>query len=398
MITASNYLGVVFYLMEKNGMAYALINSVIYTGSEILENYAVVVEKDKISALIPQNELPDDIDFIDLYGANLSAGFIDLQLNGCGGVMFNEAPTIETLNIMQETNLRSGTTSFLPTFITSTDEGIKSAVEVMEIYLKDHKNEALGLHLEGPYLSVAKKGCHRPDYIRDISVEMKDFLCKHANVITKLTLAAENPTSKYIPEFVEQGIVVSIGHSNADYDTAQKAFKNGASFATHLHNGMSGITSGRDMGVVGAVLDSDIYAGIIVDGMHVTFPNVRLDKRLKGDKLCLVTDATAAAGADIDEFTFVGKVVKVKDGKCYDEFGSLGGSSITMIESVENAVKYVGIPLDETLRMCTLYPARAIKVDDTLGSIEVGKIANLTAFTNDFKVVGTAVNGNWKAA
>ena len=376
-------------------MTYALVNSVIYTGSQILQDYALVVEEDKISALIPQQDLPLDLDTIDLCGANLSAGFIDLQLNGCGGVMFNEAPTIETLEIMQATNLRSGTTSFLPTFITSTDEGIKTAITVMEDYLKNHKNQALGLHLEGPYLSVAKKGCHRPDYIRDISPEMKQFLCEHANVITQLTLAAENPTAQYIPEFVDQGIVVSIGHSNADYDTAQKAFKNGATFATHLHNGMSGITSGREMGVVGAVLDSDVYAGIIVDGMHVTFPNVRLDKKLKGDKLCLVTDATAAAGADIDEFTFVGKVVKVKDGKCYDEFGSLGGSSVTMIESVENAVKYVGIPLDEALRMCTLYPARAINVVETLGSIEVGKIANLTAFTDDFKVVGTAVNGVW---
>ena len=138
------------------------------------------------------------------------------------------------------------------------------------------------------------------------------------------------------------------------------------------------------MGVVGAVLDSDLYAGIIVDGLHVEFGNVRIAKKVKGDKLCIVTDATAAAGSDIESFIFVGKTVYVRDGKCYDANGTLGGASVTMIESVQNAVKDVGISLDETLRMCNLYPARAIGVDDHLGSIEAGKIANLTVFTKDF--------------
>lgn len=376
---------------------YALTNAVIYTGNEVLYGNAVVVEQDKIKAIVPQNQLPADIQKIDLNGANLTAGFIDLQLNGCGGVTFNEDISIETLEVMHETNLKSGTTSFLPTFITSPDEGMKSAVHIMREYLKTHKNQALGLHFEGPYLSVERKGVHRPEYIREISPEMKDFLCANGDVITKITLAAENPTAKYIPEFVENGIIVSIGHSNATHDVAYQAIENGAAFATHLHNAMSPISSGRDMGVVGAVLDSDIYCGIIVDGLHVTYGNVRLAKKAKGDKLCIVTDAVAAAGADIDSFIFVGKTVYVKDGKCFDANGSLGGAAITMIESIENTVKYVGIPLEETLRMCNLYPARAIGVDDHLGSIEVGKIANLTAFTHDFRVLGTAVNGEWKA-
>ncbi|MEE6075736.1 N-acetylglucosamine-6-phosphate deacetylase [Avibacterium paragallinarum] len=376
-------------------MRYALVNGVIYTAQAVLYGQAVIVEDEKILSIVPQENLPEGMQKIDLKGNNLTAGFIDLQLNGCGGVMFNGDTSVKTLEIMQQTNLRSGTTSYLPTFITADDEGIKQAVSVMGEYLKKHKNQALGLHLEGPYLSVEKKGVHQAEYIRAISPEMKDFLCQNAAVITKITLAPENPTAKYIGDFVQSGIVVSIGHSNATYDVAKQAIANGATFATHLHNAMSPISSGREMGVVGAVLDSDIYTGIIVDGLHVEFGNIKIDKKVKGDKLCIVTDATAAAGADIESFDFVGKTVYVRDGKCYDANGTLGGSAITMIESVENAVKQVGIPLDETLRMCNYYPAKAIGVDDHLGDIAEGKIANLTVFNNDFDVLGSAVNGQW---
>ena len=378
-------------------MQYAFTNGVIYTGYEILYGHAVIVENDLIKAIVPEEKLPHGIQQVNLNGNNLTAGFIDLQLNGCGGVMFNEQTTVETLEIMQATNLKSGTTSYLPTFITSPDEGMKSAVKVMRDYLAKYRNQALGLHLEGPYLSKEKKGVHREEYIREITPEMKTFLCDNADVITKITLAAENPTTQYIADFVEKGIIVSLGHSNATYEVANQAIAKGIGFATHLHNAMSPISSGRAMGVVGAVLDSDLYAGIIVDGLHVEFGNVRIAKKVKGDKLCIVTDATAAAGSDIESFIFVGKTVYVRDGKCYDANGTLGGASVTMIESVQNAVKDVGISLDETLRMCNLYPARAIGVDDHLGSIEAGKIANLTVFTHDFKVIGTAVNGEWKA-
>ena len=372
---------------------YALTNAVIYTGEKVLYEHAVVIENGLIQAVILEKDLAKEIPTVDLYGANLSAGFIDLQLNGCGGVMFNEEISVNTLEIMQATNLKSGTTSYLPTFITSPDEGMKQAVAVMREYLSKHQNQALGLHLEGPYLSVAKKGVHRPEYIREISPEMLDFLCQNGDVITKLTVAAENPTAEYISRFIQAGIIVSIGHSNATYEQAKQRFAEGASFATHLHNAMSPISSGREMGVVGAVLDSDVYTGIICDGLHVHWGNIRLAKKAKGDKLVVVTDATAAAGADISEFIFVGKKVTVKEGKCYDEFGALGGASVTMIESIQNLIHHTDLSLDEILRMCTLYPAKAIGVDDKLGSIAVGKVANLAIFDQQFKVKATAVNG-----
>lgn len=375
---------------------YAIINAVIYTGETVLYHHAVVVEQGKIKALLPENQVDKALPTIDLKGANLTAGFIDLQLNGCGGVMVNGAPTIETLEIMQKTNLKSGTTSYLPTLITSSDEEIKETLKMMREYLKTHHNEALGLHLEGPYISLAKKGVHRPDYIREMSAEMLATFLEYAPEITKMTIAAENPTVQYVPQLVEKGIIVSIGHSNGTYQEALHMIEQGASFATHLHNAMSPISNGRDMGVVGAVLASDIYTGIIVDGTHVHFDNVKMAKALKGEKLCIVSDAVAPAGTDIKSFVFVGKTITVKeDGNCYDEFGSLGGANITMIKSIENAVEKVGIPLEEALRMSNLYPARAIKVDDKLGSIAVGKVANLTAFNHRFEVIGTAVNGIW---
>ncbi len=263
-------------------MQYAFTNGVIYTAKEVLYGHAVVVEDERIKAVVREEALPEDLQRIDLKGNNLTAGFIDLQLNGCGGVMFNEDISVRTLEIMQETNLKSGTTSYLPTFITSPDEGMKSAVNIMRDYLAQYRNQALGLHLEGPYLSREKKGVHREEYIREISPEMKDFLCANADVITKITLAAENPTARYIAEFVKCGIIVSIGHSNATYEVAQQAIADGVGFATHLHNAMSPVGSGRAMGVVGAVLDSDIYAGIIVDGLHVDFGNVRIAKKSQG--------------------------------------------------------------------------------------------------------------------
>ncbi|AWW34094.1 N-acetylglucosamine-6-phosphate deacetylase [Mannheimia varigena] len=372
---------------------YALTNCVIYTGEEVLYQHALVVKDDKIAEITLEENLPSDLEKIDLAGANLSAGFIDLQLNGCGGVMFNEEITTRTLEIMQETNLRSGTTSYLPTFITSPDEGMKQAVSVMRDYLAKHKNQALGIHFEGPYLSVAKKGVHRPEFIREISPEMLDFLCENSDVITKVTIAVENPTANHIKRFNEAGIIVSIGHSNATYAETKQRIAEGASFATHLHNAMSPVSNGREGGVVGAVIDSDIYAGIICDGLHVEWGNIRIAKKAKGDKLVIVSDAVAAAGSNIESFIFVGKKVTVKDGKCYDEFGALGGAAVTMIESIRNVVLHCDISLNEAIRMSTLYPAKAIGVDDTLGSLEVGKIANLAIFDNQFNVKGTAVNG-----
>lgn len=376
---------------------FALVNGRIYSGHQILDNHAVVIANGRIDRVIPRESLPADVEQRDVSGAIIAPGFIDLQLNGCGGVQFNDdidALSVETLEIMQRANEKSGCTSFLPTLITSSDELMQRAIETMRAYLQKHQHQALGLHLEGPWLSKAKKGTHNPALIRLPDAALVQYLCENADVITKVTLAPENAGSDVIRQLTEAGIIVSAGHSNATYEEAKAGFSAGISFATHLYNAMPTF-AGREPGLIGALFDSpDVYCGIIADGLHVHYANVRNAKRIKGDKLILVTDATAPAGAAIIEFIFAGKTIYYRDGLCVDENGTLSGSALTMIEAVQNSVEHVGIALDEALRMASLYPARAMGVEKQLGSIEAGKIANLTVFTRDFKIIKTFVNGD----
>lgn len=376
---------------------YALTHCRIFTGHEILDDHALVVADGLIERLCPQAELPADIEQRSLNGALLAPGFIDVQLNGCGGVQFNdtaEAVSVETLEIMQRANEKSGCTSYLPTLITTSDDLMKQGVQVMRNYLAKYPNQALGLHLEGPWLNIIKKGTHNPDFVRKPDAALVDFLCQNADVITKITLAPEVAGCEVIRKLADAGIVVSAGHSNATLNEAKAGFRAGITFATHLYNAMPYIT-GREPGLAGAVLDdTDVYCGVIADGLHVDYVNIRNAKRLKGDKLCLVTDATAPAGAHIDQFIFAGKTIYYRNGLCVDENGTLSGSALTMIEGVRNLVDHVGIALDEALRMATLYPARAIGVDKKLGTLAAGKVANLTAFTRDYEIIKTIVNGN----
>lgn len=376
---------------------YALTHCRIFTGHQILDNHAVVIADGLIERVCPLAELPVGIEQHDLSGAFLAPGFIDLQLNGCGGVQFNDSLdtiSVKTLEIMQQANERSGCTSFLPTLITSSDAFMKHSIDVMRDWLAQNKHQALGLHLEGPWLNVLKKGTHDPAFIRKPTQELVDFLCANADAITKITLAPEEVEPSVIRQLTAAGIIVSAGHSNATWEQAKLGFAAGIRFATHLFNAMPYLT-GREPGLVGAIYDApEIYCGIIADGRHVDWANIRNSKRIKGDKLVLVTDATAPAGADIDQFIFAGKTIYYRDGICVDEHGTLSGSALTMIDAVRNSIEHAGIALDEAIRMATLYPARAIGVDKQLGSIESGKVANLTVFDRDYHILKTFVNGN----
>lgn len=375
---------------------YALINCKIYTGHDVLSQHAIVIESGKIAAIVACANLDQDLEIIDLDGAIVSPGFIDLQLNGCGGVMFNDEINIDALQTMHQANLKSGCTSFTPTLITSSNQDMQQAIEVARQYKELYQNQSLGLHLEGPYLNVEKKGIHNADFIRSSDEEMIQLMCDNHDVIATVTLAPEKTNPEHIQKLSKAGIVVSMGHTNATYTQARQGFVNGVSFATHLFNAMSPLT-GREPGAVGAVYDTpEVYTGIIADGFHVDYANIRIAHRLKGDKLILVTDATAPAGATMDHFIFVGKKVYYRDGKCVDENGTLGGSALTMIEAVKNTVEHVGIALDEALRMATLYPARAIGMDKQLGAIKSGMVANLAIFDKDFKVKATVVNGQYE--
>ncbi|PTO84602.1 N-acetylglucosamine-6-phosphate deacetylase [Vibrio splendidus] len=375
---------------------YALSNCKIYTGSDVLTDHAVVIENELIKKVCPISELPEGIEVRDLNGANLSPGFIDLQLNGCGGVMLNDEITADTMQIMHKANLKSGCTSFLPTLITSSDEDMRAVITAAREYHNQYQNQSLGLHLEGPYLNVAKKGIHSVEHIRKSDSEMIELICENNDLVAKVTLAPELNDPEHIERLRKAGVVVSIGHTNATYAEARQGFESGITFATHLFNAMTPMV-GREPGVVGAIYDTpEVYAGIIADGFHVDYANIRIAHKIKGEKLVLVTDATAPAGADMEYFIFVGKKVYYRDGKCVDENGTLGGSALTMIEAVQNTVEHAGIALDEALRMATLYPATAIGVESKLGRIKKGMVANLAVFDRDFNVKATVVNGQYE--
>ncbi|WP_159714211.1 N-acetylglucosamine-6-phosphate deacetylase [Blochmannia endosymbiont of Camponotus nipponensis] len=377
---------------------YALTNSKIYTGKEILDNHALIVSNDIIKAICFTSELPKNIDIYDLSGYILTPGFIDLQVNGCGGVQFNDhinAISVCTLKTMQRTNQSSGCTSFLPTLITSNDILIQHAVEVMRTFLSKNKNQALGLHLEGPFINSIKKGVHDPILIRVPTKKMINYLCNNSDVIKKITLAPEQLDMIVIQKLQKSGICIAIGHSNATYSQTRFSFSYGVSFGTHLFNAMPPLTA-REPGVIGAIFDvPEIYCSIIADGHHVHWANIRYAKKIKGNRLILVTDATSPAGTNtlVSSFLFSNKIIYHRNHICVDSTGILSGSTLTMMQAIKNSVKYAGIPLDEALRMATLYPAKAIGVEHYLGSLEINKIANLTVFNQEYQIKKTIVNG-----
>ena len=373
---------------------YALTNCTLYTGTDVLEHHTLLVDADRILDILPDPELAADCQRIDLQNLQVSPGFIDLQLNGCGGVMFNDAMTVDTLETMHATNCRSGTISFLPTLITAPDEDMQAAMALVQTYRKQHPYRVLGLHLEGPYLNPKRKGIHNGAYVRspDRSM-MKAIAACGSDIVRVVTLAPERVTVEDIKTLTEAGIIVSAGHTDAGYEAALAGFRSGITMVTHLFNAMSPWQS-RSPGMVGAVFSqASIYAGIIVDGHHVHFASVALAKQLKGDRLILVTDATPPAGISMESFVIGGQTVFYREGKCVSAEGTLGGSALTMMEAIANCVQSVGISLAEALRMATLYPAKAIQMDHELGRLAAGYLANLTIFDASLNVVSVIEQG-----
>ncbi|ADV33719.1 N-acetylglucosamine-6-phosphate deacetylase [Candidatus Blochmanniella vafra str. BVAF] len=376
---------------------YALVNGKIYTGYHILDDHALIISDGYIKEICPTAHLPININTHNLLGLIVSPGFIDLQLNGCGGVQFNDnsqSISSQTLEIMKITNRRFGCTSFLPTLITSNDSLMKQAIKVVRIFSNQNKSQVLGLHLEGPFLNAKKKGIHNSNLIRSPTKKILDYLCSNSDIIKKITLAPEQLDCVVIEKLQRSGICISIGHSNATYYETKLSFLSGVSFGTHLFNAMPPIYA-REPGVIGAIFDTtQIYCSIIADGIHVHWNNIKYAKQIKKDHLILVTDGTSPSGAEyITNFIFSGETILHHKNICTNSHGVLSGSSLTMIQAIQNSVKYANIPLDEALRMATLYPARAIGIDNYLGSLEKNKIANLTVFDKKYQIKKTVVDG-----
>lgn len=374
-------------------------NAKIFDGEKFINKNTVLIEDKTIKKILNENELSQkeisDNEIIDIQGMVLSPGFIDLQLNGCGGVLFNDDTSENALKIMNETNKKFGCTSFLPTLITSPDNKILNALEVLKNIDNPEEISVLGLHIEGPYISVEKKGIHRPEYIRILSDEIIQKIADSGKEITRLiTIAPEKAKIEHLKTLRKAGIKINMGHSNATYDQCleKKEYYDGG---THLYNAMSPLES-RNPGLVGFLFnDNELSAGIIVDGFHSEFPAVEIAKKIMKNRLYLITDAVSPAGTtDMKEFMFEGNRVLYQNGKCISPEGTLGGSALVMIDGVKNLVQKVNQPLEEALRMATSYPAKFISVEERYGYIKEGFIADLTYFDDNFKIKGTISKGN----
>jgi N-acetylglucosamine-6-phosphate deacetylase len=373
-----------------------LTNCIIYTGETVLKEHSILIKDGKIEKIFSSHEIYDsNAKTIDLNGAYLIPGFIDLQLNGGGGVFFTQDIQEKTLDTIYKVYLESGTTSFLPTIITTSLENILQAIEVTGSYMKKNDSIVLGLHIEGPFFNVKKRGAHLEKYIRKATdKEVEQIAKKGEGVVKLLTAAPEMITEKQIKILLDAGINLSAGHTDVTYKEAIMAFKMGFRKVTHLFNAMSQFQS-RNPGLVGAFLDDEnIWGGIIVDGIHCDFAAVRLAHKLKKGKLFIVSDSSYVAHPDrMKEFDFgFGKIYE-KNGGYYTENNSLAGAAITMLESVQNCIKNVGIDNEESFRMASTYPAQFLGIDNYLGKIKEGYTANIIVLNTKLEISKIFVKG-----
>ena len=374
-------------------------NAKIFDGEKFTDKDAVIIKDKKIKKVTNASELSEEElknhEVVDINGMILSPGFLDLQINGCGGVLFNDDISRKALEIMNETNKRFGCTSFLPTLITSPDEKIEKALDLMKEMQDKEEIGVLGLHIEGPYISVEKKGIHRPEYIRILSDEMIQKIADAGPEVTKIiTIAPEKAKVEHLKTLKNAGLNIAVGHTNATYEECMEK-KEYFNCATHLYNAMSPLES-RNPGVIGFLFNNDTTnCGIIIDGFHMEYPSAEIAKKILKERLYLVTDAVSPAGTDnMTEFMFEGNKVFYKDGKCFSPTGTLGGSALVMIDGIKNLVEHVHVSQEEALRMATSYPAKAISVDDRYGYIKEGYTADMTYFDENYKVKGTIAKGN----
>ena len=359
-------------------------NCSIFDGETFSGNKSVIVEGNKIIAVVPKNKVADSDEIIDLKGNILAPGFIDLQVNGGGGAFYTQNPSEESYKVVNEAHREFGTTSLLPTIISTSLENIIASLKVTKELMKDPTNGVLGIHVEGPYFNPEKKGAHSLNFIRKATEQEIDTIIEHgAGIIKIFTMAPEMVDDFLIKKLVAAGIPVSAGHSNATYEQAMNGFNIGITKVTHLYNAMSQFTS-RSPGLVGAYLDSPdtVYAGIIVDGIHCDYAAVRIAQIAKKDKLFIVSDASfvkhTMESFEIDEFK-----IFFKDGMYLTETGNLAGSAVTMLECVQNMFLKANVELSETLKMSSRYPAEFLKMDNEYGFIKEGYFADFVVLDRE---------------
>ncbi len=377
-------------------MKTVLRNARILAGDEFRDDLAVVIEDGVITALVsdaaPQLGSADEQ--VDLGGGWLLPGFIDAQVNGGGGVLFNNTPDVHSLRTLAAAHRRFGTTGLLPTLISDDVEVMRTAIAATREAIAAKVPGVLGIHLEGPYIAPARKGTHNPDKFRVPDADEIAMAASLDNGVTLLTLAPERVPLESIRALVERGVIVAAGHTAATYEEARAGLDAGIRGFTHLYNAMSPLT-GREPGAVGAALeDRDSWVGIIADGVHVHPASLRVALAAKPrGKVMLVTDAMPPVGADDPSYELYGEVITAVDGVVRNAAGSLAGSALDMATAVRNAVQQLGLPLAEAARMAARYPAQFLNLDDRLGEIAEGYQADLVLLDDALQVRATWIAG-----
>ena len=376
-------------------MSRAITHARVFDGERLLADHAVILDQDRIAEVLPSAALPADIPIeADLNGAYLTPGFIDLQVNGGGGVLFNGTPTAEAIRAIGAAHRRYGTTGFLPTLISDDYAVMRRAVTAVDEALARGAPGVLGIHLEGPFLNVLKKGTHDAGKIRALDEEGLAILRSLKRGKTLVTLAPERTTAAMIRRLLEAGVIVWAGHSAADYRETRAALAAGVSGFTHLFNAMTPLQS-RAPGMVGAALaDADSRFGIIADGhhMHPACLQIAVAAKRRGGAV-LVTDAMPTVGAQDKSFVLNNETIHAVDGRLLNAAGSLAGSDLDMAGAVRNAARFARIDWLEAVRMASLYPARALGLADRLGYIRPGYRASLAALNERRQVVQTWIDG-----
>src|SRR6202011_2707174 len=381
--------------LSAPSMTLALVNGRVVTDDGLVEGLCVLVEDGRIVDVVSR----DDVRCAqavqrDLGGNLLLPGFIDSQVNGGGGVLFNDAPSVEAIREVGRAHRKFGTTGFLPTLISADLDVVATAIEAVQRALTLGVPGVLGIHIEGPFLNVERKGIHDPDKIRELDPAAVSLLTSLRGGRTLVTLAPEMTTPDMIKKLVLAGVVVSAGHTNATYAQIRGALREGLTGFTHLFNAMSQLT-GREPGVVGAALDDpDSWCGIIVDGEHTDPVVLRISMRCKRhDRFMLVTDAMPSVGTNSQSFDLQGRKITVSGHLCLDEDGRLAGSNIDMASCVRNAVSLLGLPLPEAVRMASLYPAEFLGLAHEIGRIAPGYRANFVLADEQLQVLDTWIDG-----
>ncbi|GAB3790268.1 N-acetylglucosamine-6-phosphate deacetylase [Dyella agri] len=376
-------------------MTTALANARVLTAHGWRDDLAVLVEGERIAALLPDDHAAVRAAQVrDLGGALLVPGFIDTQVNGGGGALFNAAPTVETIRTIGAAHRKFGTTGFLPTLISDSTATMRAALAAVEQAFDEGVPGLLGIHLEGPYLAPERKGVHDPKWFHVPGEDELELLCAPHRGVRLVTLAPERVSHAAIARLAAAGVVVNAGHTAADHATIRAALAAGVRGFTHLFNAMTPLGS-REPGVVGAALDDPgSWCGIIVDGHHVHPASLRNAVAAKPrGKTLLVTDAMPPVGADDPSYVLNGETIIAKDGICQTADGVLAGSALDMAAAVHNTVEMLGLPLDEAVRMASTYPADFLGLGASHGRIAVGWRADLVAMDADCRVRQSWIGG-----